>query len=137
MIGSDGSRRVSYAPAGAQDDEIAMGETVRLGLAGLGRRGRFHAASLAGRIPGTRLVRIADAVEDVARENAARLGGVEWSTSYDDLLEDPEIEAVVVASPTPLHAEMAAAAAASGTARSSTRRPTRALAPSGRAKAGV
>jgi myo-inositol 2-dehydrogenase/D-chiro-inositol 1-dehydrogenase len=119
MIGSNGRQRISYArgdaPApGEQDDEIAMGETVRLGLAGLGRIGRFHAANLAGRIPGARLVRIADAAEDVARENATRLGGVEWSTNYEDLLEDPEIEAVVVASPTPLHAEMVAAAAAAG-----------------------
>jgi predicted dehydrogenase len=39
---------------------------------------------------------------------------VEWSTRYDDLLEDPDVEAVVIASPTPLHAEMAVAAAAAG-----------------------
>jgi predicted dehydrogenase len=55
-------------------------------------------------------MRIANTVEDAARENAARLGGVEWSTRYEDMLGDPEVEAVVVASPTPLHAEMAAAA---------------------------
>jgi myo-inositol 2-dehydrogenase/D-chiro-inositol 1-dehydrogenase len=91
-----------------------MNETVRVGLVGLGRMGRFHAANLAGRIPGARLVRVADAAEDVARENAARLGGAEWSTRYEDLLEDPEVEAVVVASPTPLHAEMAEAAAQAG-----------------------
>jgi inositol 2-dehydrogenase len=117
MIESNRHQRVSYATdnaPGEQDDEIAMGETVRVGVVGLGRMGRFHAANLAGRIPGARLVRIADAVEDAARKNAARLGGVEWSTRYEDMLEDPEVEAVVVASPTPLHAEMAAAAAAAG-----------------------
>ena len=76
--------------------------------------GRFHAANLAGRIPGARLVRMVDADEEVARENADLLGGVEWSTRYEDLLEDPEVEVVVVASPTPLHAEMVEAAAASG-----------------------
>jgi myo-inositol 2-dehydrogenase/D-chiro-inositol 1-dehydrogenase len=91
-----------------------MGESVRVGVVGLGRMGRFHAANLAGRIPGARLMRIADAVEDAARENAACLGGVEWSTRYEDMLEDPEVEAVVVASPTQLHAEMATAAAAAG-----------------------
>ena len=119
MIGSNGRARVSHATDDApapedHDDEVAMGETVHVGLVGLGRMGRFHAANLAGRIPGARLVRIADADEDAARENAAWLGGVEWSTRYEDLLEEPEIEAVVVASPTPLHAEMAAAAAAAG-----------------------
>jgi myo-inositol 2-dehydrogenase/D-chiro-inositol 1-dehydrogenase len=76
--------------------------------------GRFHAANLAGRVPGARLVRIADAAEGVARETSGRLGGVRWATRYEDLLEDPEVEAVVVASPTPLQAEMAAAAAAAG-----------------------
>ena len=76
--------------------------------------GRFHAANLAGRIPMAELVRIVDANENVARDNSEQLGGVEWSTSYADLLDDPEIEAVVVASPTPLHAEMAEAAAGTG-----------------------
>jgi myo-inositol 2-dehydrogenase/D-chiro-inositol 1-dehydrogenase len=76
--------------------------------------GRFHAANLAGRIPGVRLVRVADAAENLARENAARLGGFAWSTRYEDLLEDPDVEAVVVASPTYLHAGMVEAAAAAG-----------------------
>jgi inositol 2-dehydrogenase len=119
MIGSNGRQWVSHAtddePApGEQENEVAMGETVRVGPVGLGRIGRFHAANLAGRIPGAKLVRIVDGADDVARENAARLGGVEWSTRYEDLLEDSEVETVVVASPTPLHAEMAEVAAAAG-----------------------
>ena len=88
-----------------------MEEHVRVGLVGLGRMGRFHAANLAGRTPLAELVRIVDASEKLARDTAERLGGVEWSTSYADLLDDPEVEAVVVASPTPLHAEMTEAAA--------------------------
>ena len=85
MIETDGHQWVSYAtddaPArGEQDDEIALDETVRVGLVGLGRIGRGHAANLAGRIPGARLVRVVDAAEDVASENAAQLGDVEWST---------------------------------------------------------
>ncbi|TCJ19729.1 inositol 2-dehydrogenase [Rubrobacter taiwanensis] len=91
-----------------------MTKDVRVGLVGLGRMGRFHAANLAGRIPGAHLVRIVDANEKVARENSERLGGVDWSTEYGDLLEDDRIEAVIVASPTPLHADMAEAAARAG-----------------------
>ena len=90
MSGSNGRQQVScateVAAVGEQDDEIALYEPVRVGLVGLGRMGRFHAANLAGRIPGARLVRVADAAEDLARENAARLGGVDWSTRYEDLL---------------------------------------------------
>ena len=93
---------------------MATDERVRVGLVGLGRMGRFHAANLAGRVPGARLVRVVDAAEGVARENSGRLVGVDWSTSYHDLLEDPDVEAVVIASPTPLHADMVEAAAASG-----------------------
>jgi inositol 2-dehydrogenase len=93
---------------------VAVDERVGVGLVGLGRMGRFHAANLAGRIPLAHLVRIVDANEKIARDNSEQLGGVEWSTRYADLLDDSEIEAVVVASPTPLHAEMAEAAAAAG-----------------------
>ena len=78
MTGSNGrqeARAPPRRPVAKQDDEIAMDEPVRLGLVGLGRMGRFHAANLAGRIPGARLVRVADAAEDVARENSVRLGG--------------------------------------------------------------
>ena len=71
----------------------------RVGIVGLGRMGRFHAANFAGRIPMSRLVRVVDANEKLARETSERLGGVEWSTEYADLLKDPEIEAVIVASP--------------------------------------
>jgi hypothetical protein len=51
MIGSNWRRRVSYAtedaPAtGEHEGEIAMGDAVRVGQAGLGRIGRFHAANL-------------------------------------------------------------------------------------------
>jgi inositol 2-dehydrogenase len=90
-----------------------MDETLRVGLVGLGRIGCVHAANLAGRIPGARLVRVVDADEDMAR-TAAPPGDVERSTRYEDLLEDSEVEAVVIASPTPLHAKMAEMAAAAG-----------------------
>jgi inositol 2-dehydrogenase len=93
---------------------MAVRDRVRVGLVGLGRMGRFHAANLAGRIPLAELVRIIDANENVARDNSERLGGIAWSTDYADLLDDREIGAVIVASPTPLHAEMAEAAAAAG-----------------------
>jgi myo-inositol 2-dehydrogenase / D-chiro-inositol 1-dehydrogenase len=87
---------------------------VRLGLAGLGRIGRMHAANLASRIPSVELVRVVDVDETLARSAGERLG-VGWSTSYDDLLDDPSIEGVVVATPTPLHAPLVEQAARAGT----------------------
>jgi inositol 2-dehydrogenase len=85
---------------------------VGLGLAGLGRMGRLHAENLA-RLASVELVRVVDLVEDVARATGSRLG-VEWSTDFRDLLHDPEIEGVVVATPTQFHAEMIEQAAAAG-----------------------
>ena len=40
--------------------------------------------------------------------------GAPWSASYDDALADPAVAAVVVATPTPLHAQMVERAAAAG-----------------------
>ena len=89
-------------------------EPVRLAVVGLGRIGRFHAANIHGRVPAARLAGIVDVNERVALEQSALLGGIRWSTDYREALADPEIEAVVVASPTPTHAEVVEEAAAHG-----------------------
>ncbi|MDP8958587.1 MAG: inositol 2-dehydrogenase [Actinomycetota bacterium] len=86
---------------------------VRMGIAGLGRMGRYHAENLAGRAPGVELVRVVDAVEETARSTGERLG-VDWSTSFDHLLSDPDIDAVVIVTPTPTHAAMIEQAARAG-----------------------
>lgn len=78
---------------------------VQLGLAGLGRLGRYHAHNLAYRTPSAQLVMVVDAVEEVARSVGEELG-VPWSTSYGDMLERSNLDGVVIATPTPLHAEM-------------------------------
>ncbi len=75
--------------------------------------GRFHAENLAGRAPSVELVRVVDTVREIARATGDRLG-VAWSTSWDDLLRDPDIEGVVIVTPTSLHAEMIEQAAAAG-----------------------
>ncbi|MDQ3751838.1 MAG: inositol 2-dehydrogenase [Actinomycetota bacterium] len=90
-----------------------MVRRIRVGLVGLGRLGRFHAQNLAGRVPAAELAMVVDAVEDAARSVGRELD-VEWSCSIDDLLDDDTIEAVVIATPTPLHAGMIERAAESG-----------------------
>jgi myo-inositol 2-dehydrogenase/D-chiro-inositol 1-dehydrogenase len=84
-----------------------------MGIAGLGRLGQFHAENMAGRVASIDLVRVVDPIEDVARSTGQRLG-VDWSTTFDDVLDDPAIQAVVIASPTPYHAPMIEQAAAAG-----------------------
>src|SRR3989442_10648746 len=89
-----------------------MSRRVRVGLAGLGRMGRLHAANLC-RARFVELVCVADADASLAHATGEELG-VEWSASYDDLLRDPSIDAVAIATPTTLHAPMIEGAAAAG-----------------------
>ena len=89
-----------------------MSRRVRLGVAGLGRMGRQHAENLA-RTPSVELVRVVDSVEETARTAGEELD-VEWSTRYEDLLRDSEIEGVVLVTPTGVHAEMIGQAAEAG-----------------------
>ena len=64
-------------------------------------------------MPGVRLALLVE--QDAAAASAAgRELGVRWSPSYDDALADPAVDAVVIATPTPLHAGMAERAAAAG-----------------------
>jgi predicted dehydrogenase len=83
----------------------------RLLVAGLGRIGRLHAENLAHRIGCAELSGVADAVEPVAREIGERFG-VPWWASFPDALRDPELDGVVIATPTALHPEMVEVAAA-------------------------
>jgi predicted dehydrogenase len=84
---------------------------VAVGLAGLGRMGRIHARNLAWRCSAARLGAVYDADPDVARTASAEFG-VPWVASYAELLD--ATEAVAIATPSGLHAEMVEAAAAAG-----------------------
>lgn len=90
-----------------------MTRKVRVGLAGLGRMGRIHAASLAGRCPSARLACVFDADKAVARQ-AGEQFGVPWVTSEEDILADGTVDAVVVATPTASHAGLCVRAARAG-----------------------
>ena len=86
---------------------------IGLGVVGLGRIGLLHAEHSAGPLASAKLVRVVDADEALAREAGDRLG-TSWSTSFEDLLGDVNVEGVVIATPTQLHAEMVERAAAAG-----------------------
>lgn len=93
-----------------------LGGTAPLGFGviGAGRIGALHARNVAGAIDGARLVTVYDA--DASAATGAAFAGADVASSVDAVLARTDVDAVLIASPTPLHAEQIAAAAAAGKA---------------------
>ena len=90
-------------------------ETIKIGIIGAGRIGRVHAENIAKFVPEMEIKTIADPY--MSAETAAflqRLRIPNIVSDADAILGDPEIRAVVVCSPTDLHAEYAIRSAQAG-----------------------
>jgi myo-inositol 2-dehydrogenase/D-chiro-inositol 1-dehydrogenase len=93
---------------------VSDNRPVRVGLIGAGWIGKFHAESVAHRIPGARLEAIADPALPAVEALAGRLGVRKISTDPADVMNDPDIDAVLVAAPARFHSDLIAAAARAG-----------------------
>jgi myo-inositol 2-dehydrogenase/D-chiro-inositol 1-dehydrogenase len=82
-------------------------------LVGAGRIARLHAENIASRVARLRLVAVADPLAE-ARDSLARDMGCEPVAEWHELLERPDVEAVLLCSPSGLHAEQIEEAAAAG-----------------------
>ncbi|MCY9665791.1 inositol 2-dehydrogenase [Paenibacillus alginolyticus] len=87
---------------------------IRCAVLGLGRLGYWHAENLATKIRGAQLLSVIDPMEGRAEQVARELGIDGYSTNPDDAFNNPDIDAVVIVTPTSTHAEMIKKAAASG-----------------------
>ena len=87
---------------------------LRIGLIGLGRLGQVYARDLATRIPETRLVAVADPAAGVAAAAAETYEVPRWSTDSQAVIDDPDVDAVVIVSPTHTHRDVVLSAAARG-----------------------
>ncbi len=85
--------------------------TVNIGVLGLGRMGLVYATHTAHQIEGARLVAVADPRKEIADEFSAKVGGADVYADYHDLLARPDLDAVIVATPTSTHHEVVIAAA--------------------------
>jgi myo-inositol 2-dehydrogenase/D-chiro-inositol 1-dehydrogenase len=83
-----------------------------VGLIGAGAMGRLHARNLARVLNGARLVAVADPNPAAAGEVAYQEGVPAVYTAAEELLADPAVEAVVIASPASTHAQLIGATAA-------------------------
>lgn len=87
-------------------------ERIRTALVGCGKVGRIHAAALA-RLPASQFVAVCD--HSLPRAQAfAQQFGVQAFDQAPQMLRSAEVQALLVATPHPLHAEAALAAAEAG-----------------------
>ena len=76
---------------------------VRVGIVGLGRLGRTHAINLAQNVPGAKLVAACSFVEDELEYAKNELGVTETYTSYEEMVDSPNLDAVCIVSPSGFH----------------------------------
>ena len=92
----------------------ASNTRLAVGVIGLGRLGRVYARDLSGRIPETRLVAVADPAPGVAADAAEEFGVARHYTDPLAMIDDPDVDAIVIVSPTHTHREVVIAAASRG-----------------------
>ena len=84
--------------------------TVRIGAIGLGRLGYQHAWNLRFAIPGVELAALCDANEEKLRATASAWGIEQTYVDFDAMIAGGGLDAVVITSPSHLHAAQIAAA---------------------------
>jgi UDP-N-acetylglucosamine 3-dehydrogenase len=88
-------------------------KTIRWAVIGVGRFGRIHAEVISG-LPGCELAALSTRNEDRLREIAAEFGVRRAATGYEEILRDPDIDAVSITTHWEDHFEVALAALKSG-----------------------
>ena len=91
-----------------------MSTRVNVGIIGAGRIGRLHAEHLAYRIPDANIIAIADIRVEAAERCGADLQIPSAVQDHREIMENPDIEAVIICSSTDTHAQMIEEAAAAG-----------------------
>jgi myo-inositol 2-dehydrogenase / D-chiro-inositol 1-dehydrogenase len=87
---------------------------LKLGVIGAGRIGKVHTATLVQSVPNAVVVALADTNLNSANELAKTFGITSVFSNYMDVINHPEVEAVVICSPTDTHARYIVDAAKAG-----------------------
>jgi scyllo-inositol 2-dehydrogenase (NAD+) len=89
-----------------------MSGNINVGVIGTGRLGYHHASNIL-RSKGANLIAVSDAAKE-SLDRATKDFGVRGYVSYKDLIADPEVKSLVIATPTQTHYEILKEAIASG-----------------------
>lgn len=87
---------------------------LKVGIVGAGRIGNVHAQSITYHIPEAEVAMVTDVRVEAAQALAEKYGIPAFSADYMDIVNNPEIDAVLVCSPTPTHADIAIASMRAG-----------------------
>ena len=87
---------------------------VRVCIVGVGRAGMVHATNFRDNVPGASLAAVVDADLNLAEQRGRELGVDLFFSDIHQALEEAEIDAVCITTPTFTHAEIAIAAARAG-----------------------
>ncbi|MBV8052501.1 MAG: Gfo/Idh/MocA family oxidoreductase [Acidobacteriaceae bacterium] len=85
-----------------------------IGVLGVGEMGKRHAENLRRLVPEARLIAVADVAAERARQVAEELDIERSFGSFEDMLAQNDIQAVLIATPDKFHAQSIRAAAAAG-----------------------
>ncbi|MCK9413545.1 MAG: Gfo/Idh/MocA family oxidoreductase [Prolixibacteraceae bacterium] len=91
-----------------------MNGIVRIGVIGSGRAGMIHAKNFASSVKFAKVEALSDSYEEYLLTNAKELDVKKIYTDYNDLINDEDIDAIVIATPTVLHRDIAVKAANMG-----------------------
>lgn len=89
---------------------------IGIGVIGLGRMGQLYGYHVGRQIDDATLIGIADIRQEVRDKFAGQISGVATYADYHDLLANPDIQGVIIATPTSTHREVVIAAAEAGKA---------------------
>jgi myo-inositol 2-dehydrogenase / D-chiro-inositol 1-dehydrogenase len=95
---------------------MSRNKPVNIGLIGAGRIGSFHGETVARRLVDANLVAIADPAPGAAAKLSATLGVDHAYTDVAQLLAQPDLDAVVIATPARFHTNIVVQAAEAGKA---------------------
>ena len=91
-----------------------MAKKINVGIIGAGRIGKVHSQSIINQIPEVKVKTISDIYYDAAKEWAEKMGIPNATKDYKEILNDPEIDAVLICSSTDTHAQIIIEAAQAG-----------------------
>lgn len=91
-----------------------MSKLLQIGLIGAGRIAQAHAATVAYRVSNAQLAAVTDPIPGAVEAIAAKFRIPTIAPTYQAILADPKIDAILICSPTGTHAEIMKAAARAG-----------------------